>query len=500
MIRKNLDEFKRRLKILPSAMDIYVTNACNMRCKYCASGALIGNRNVKTLSRVQMTKAIDLFASYVNPALCAEIGGDPAYLREISFTGGEPLLRFNLIQFAVKYIRKKYPWFKMVIFSNGLLLDKKVADFLLKNNVKVIVSLDGIKRANDYERKTISGDSAFEIIMDNFKKLGPNRVKQLHIMATFTAKTVGNLVESVKFFKTLHCKDIHLGLDLYEMWEDEKLKSLKTALSDFKVYYMRDCSNFINFTKNWNFNFYFKDKVSASQDLTPSNSFTLSWEGVFYPCDELCVSNASQKIYGIGNLDEGINFRKMEKTYRHVKEYVQKYDKINGVNSPIDRYFYSVLRGKNTESYLRNSGKITKIFLAEFSVFVEIERLCKKMAHDTEFGDFLHRPEYISNKEMKFLKLAINKRVGNASDTSLAKIRNLADYFFYSRGIDKYLVIKCSAGKKYFDIAKAISLYLMFKSKYLGKTVKISFEFGGQNLSRFDSQFLRDNKISIVTK
>ncbi len=106
MIKKDFNEFKRRLKILPSAMDIYVTNACNMRCKYCASGALIGNSDIKTLSRAQMTRAIDLFASYVNPALCAKFGGDPAYLREISFTGGEPLLQFNLIQFAVKYIRK----------------------------------------------------------------------------------------------------------------------------------------------------------------------------------------------------------------------------------------------------------------------------------------------------------------------------------------------------------------------------------------------------------
>lgn len=489
MIKTNSSDFKRRLKILPSSMDIYITNACNMRCEYCASKYFIGNSGIKTLSYNQIIRAVDLFASYVDPKLCDKLGGDPAYIREVSFTGGEPLLKFNLVKRAVEYIRGNYPWMSIAIFTNGLLLDKKTADFFFKHDVKLIVSIDGPKRVNDIQRKAVGGFSAFDRIVSNLKKLGPGRRKKIHIMATFTQKTIGSLLEAFKFFKTLNCLDIHLGLELYSIWEKDKLKLLKSSIAEFKDYCVRNSLELVNLEKNWSFNFYFKDKVSASQDLTPSNSFTLSSKGVFYPCDELCVSNASEKIYGVGNLTDGIDFSKMEKIYSRAKTYIEKRGRINGVLSPIDRYFYCVLRDKDIGKRLKNSEAVTRIFLEEFDVFVEVERLCKKMAHNAEFGDFAHKPRYISNKEMKFLRLAINN--GGNTDKLLAKTRELADYFLYSPGVDKHLKIDCLDNENNFDVAKAIILYSILKSKYLGKSIKIVFESGADNLKSVDLRFLK---------
>ena len=67
----------------------------------------------------------------------------------IIFFGGEPLLEFALIEKIVPYIREKEAGsgktVNLSLSTNGLLLDEKIVDFLVKHNVGCQVSIDGPK-------------------------------------------------------------------------------------------------------------------------------------------------------------------------------------------------------------------------------------------------------------------------------------------------------------------------------------------------------------------
>lgn len=468
-------EIERRFRVVPSSLDIYLTNACNMRCRYCASGSFIKRGGVKTLPLEQILKAVDLFASCVNPQLCQKTG-DPAPIREVSFTGGEPLLHFDVLKKAVSRIKKKYKWLKITVFTNGTLLDAEKSGFFLENDVRLIVSLDGKKAVNDRHRRFQKGRSAFETVVANIKRLPRTQISAIHLMATFTSETVGSLIETVELFKTFKCRDIHLGLDLYENWSASGLKLLRSALSGFRKYCLRTISPCPGVCGQWDFNFYFKDRVSACQDLTPSNSFTLSPDGYFYPCDELCIAGASRHEYSVGDVDSGLDFDKLEKLYNDVSSYISRYDRVNGVLSPIDRYYRAVLNKQDPACALRNSGRVTDIFIEELGGLIEVERIFKRLAHDAGFGDFLHEPRRSSGTQIKALRFGGGSPAGNRS-AALGKAREALDYFLYSPCAQKELVFK-NGGDGFYDAAQGLIVYSILKAGALGKRLKVKLENG----------------------
>lgn len=133
-----------------------VSESCNFRCKYC--------RQKKTNMIVNMTRsdiknAIDTFYS---------VSSTP---RSIVFFGGEPLMNMEGIRYAIEYIRsfdKKIP-FSMVI--NGSLCTKEIAQFFAKNNVEIIVSLDGPEDIHNQARLFAGGNGTYQSALCGYQNL-----------------------------------------------------------------------------------------------------------------------------------------------------------------------------------------------------------------------------------------------------------------------------------------------------------------------------------------
>lgn len=90
----------------------------------------------------------------------------------IGFYGGEPLLKGELIKEIVEYVStlsNPYFFFEYTMTTNGILLDKYF-DFLVNNNFKLLVSLDGDYKASSY-RVTSSGVNMFDRIRKNLMLL-----------------------------------------------------------------------------------------------------------------------------------------------------------------------------------------------------------------------------------------------------------------------------------------------------------------------------------------
>ena len=137
-----------------------MTTSCNLNCWYCDVSGMQSDQcyTRKTISKETVKSAIDFFMKHNENCKNADI----------SFYGGEALLEFDLIKYAVKYanatIRKKTLSYD--VSTNGLLLNEQIASWLEKNkNVQVTCTVNG--PYHDQYRVDKNGQGSLNNIIQN---------------------------------------------------------------------------------------------------------------------------------------------------------------------------------------------------------------------------------------------------------------------------------------------------------------------------------------------
>ena len=155
-----------------------ITENCNFQCEYCAYSEHYKNTREETENKMEISigkKAIDYYLKINKESFQS----NPEKKFIVGFYGGEPLLNFECLKELVEYANgieigadKQY-----IITTNGYLLDEERAKFLVQNNFKILISLDGPKVEHDKNRKLKNGKGTFDKIYGNltkFKELFPN--------------------------------------------------------------------------------------------------------------------------------------------------------------------------------------------------------------------------------------------------------------------------------------------------------------------------------------
>lgn len=167
-VAKQIEDLKNEFYELPDDISINlndinyeqlylaVSESCNFRCKYCRQKKTNGIIN---MTMEEIKNAIDTFYSVARKH------------KSVVFFGGEPLLNINGIKYAIEYIRgfDREIQFSMVI--NGSLCTKEIADFLARNNVEVIVSMDGPERFHNLARININQEGTYLKALQGYKNL-----------------------------------------------------------------------------------------------------------------------------------------------------------------------------------------------------------------------------------------------------------------------------------------------------------------------------------------
>lgn len=155
-------------------LELMVTHACNMRCRYCyGSDAHEGWRDASHLYGAEESgmrwevarQGIDFLMRASGRA--GEVS--------LVFFGGEPLLEFELIRRAVDYAeRQAEVHHKRISFSlstNGIGLSEEVVDFLVDHGIGCQVSIDGPELIHDANRRLASGKGSYERVMQGVGRL-----------------------------------------------------------------------------------------------------------------------------------------------------------------------------------------------------------------------------------------------------------------------------------------------------------------------------------------
>lgn len=148
-----------------------ITDACNLRCKYCAYGELYNDYDLRTNKKMTFETIKTVF-EYLLPFWSSKTNKSANQIISIGFYGGEPLMNFNLIQQTVAYCKNLNVPNRQFLFTmttNATLIDKYI-DYLVENKFKITISIDGDEHGNSY-RVFHNSTESFHKVFYNIKMI-----------------------------------------------------------------------------------------------------------------------------------------------------------------------------------------------------------------------------------------------------------------------------------------------------------------------------------------
>lgn len=314
-----------------------ITERCNLRCKYCVYHEGQGGFREfgkKDISLEIIKKTVDLLEQSKEKEIY------------ISFYGGEPLLRFDLIKQCIEYckekLNKKIVHYNMT--TNCTLMTEEIAEYLASiENYFTTVSLDGPEHIHNANRVFIDGNGSFKRATEGMKKLikaeGEKASTRININAVLGNPTKETFNELQDFFENTEWipKGINIttsyvaegdrefeyfGVDTKEepkvygdidpltTWNFEKLNEEDGTLDKNKLISKDSINKALNFIHKR----LLVDKPIEEHHMNgccvPSaRRLYVTVNGEFAPCERIgpCPK--------IGNVDEGVNIDKVKKYY-----------------------------------------------------------------------------------------------------------------------------------------------------------------------------------------
>jgi len=179
-------EFPSKDDLTVKSICLNVSHDCNLRCRYCfaGKGPFGGERALMPMETGM--RAIDfLLEKSKGRRHC-----------ELDFFGGEPLMNVNTVKKLVAYGKKeaarRNKEIKFTLTTNALLLDDEVTEFLNRENISVVLSLDGRPDVNDAMRVMPGGSrGSYEYIQPRISAFVASRNNENYfVRGTYTRRNI----------------------------------------------------------------------------------------------------------------------------------------------------------------------------------------------------------------------------------------------------------------------------------------------------------------------
>lgn len=214
-----------------------LTERCNLRCSYCYYRESqidritdMSDEVLEAALRVAFERTIELKQNFLN----------------ITFFGGEPLLRMDAIKKGVKLAksmvknrRSELPKdFQLSFFvnTNGTLATEEIFDFLKKEKIQIFLSLDGPERKHNISRKKVNGKGSFGDIVSNIPKFVEMNAT---VLSVITRKHVRGLFNSVKWILDQGFSNLVAAPDFDGQWTDVDMAALSLEYQKMALLWLK---------------------------------------------------------------------------------------------------------------------------------------------------------------------------------------------------------------------------------------------------------------------
>jgi uncharacterized protein len=202
---------------LPFAEFIVKTHGrCNIACDYCYMYEM-ADQSWRSKPMAVTRPTVDRVAK----ALAEHLHAHAAELPEVSVKlhGGEALLvGAEEIDYVATSFRAATPegtTMRLLLTTNAILLDdEQMLETLLKHDIKVTVSLDGGKEANDRHRKYANGRGSYDLVMRGVDRLRQPRYAHLLRLVLCYIDVANDPLEVYEELASVGAPDIDFSLPL----------------------------------------------------------------------------------------------------------------------------------------------------------------------------------------------------------------------------------------------------------------------------------------------
>jgi len=196
-------------------IQLMVTRRCHLRCSYCPV-----SKEDKDMSEGTLMKAIDLLFSSSQKDV------------RLDFTGGEPLLRFDLIKKAVQYskvlARRKNKNISFYMVSNLIALTQEMAAFLKQEDFFLELSIDGTEKTHNlFKRSKICKLNPYRATTSKLPLVQSNGIAHYAVMVV-TPQTTRHLYGNFYHLLRLGIRNIGINYALCSYWRPTDVKSFIT--------------------------------------------------------------------------------------------------------------------------------------------------------------------------------------------------------------------------------------------------------------------------------
>ncbi|MDD5067161.1 MAG: cobalamin-dependent protein [bacterium] len=190
-------------------LQLMITRRCQLRCRYCPIIKKDADMDVKSLYR-----AIDLLFTSARKEL------------RLDFTGGEPLLRFDLVKKGVEYARfKAHKHDRKISFymvSNLIALNDRIADFLSKEDFFLEISLDGREQChNTYKTGKEKNINPYRLTTASLAKILRRKIRHCGVMVT-APSNVEQMVRNFSHLLQLGIREVSINYAMAWHWSRKK--------------------------------------------------------------------------------------------------------------------------------------------------------------------------------------------------------------------------------------------------------------------------------------
>ena len=309
-------EYKEHFSYLTNIC-LNLTDACNFACRYC-----FVEQNPHYMSYDVAKKAVDFIMDNLKKK--REYLNDPTIKGSITYFGGEPTIMWDsIIVPLTSYIKENNLPIHLNMTTNASLLDEERIEWLRKNQISILLSMDGDRETQCFNRPAINKNiNSFECVEKNIPsilKAFPNTTFRATIYAPTAHNTFKNFIYAVE----QGFKSIYLLPDSRHPWSEQEKQILKQELdkifSFYSYFFANNLQPPINFRLiNRGYENILKHDIQVSKktigDIEKPHPImrcglgttlgSIGYNGNIYGCQEQTSKNIDSKFY-IGNLFNG---------------------------------------------------------------------------------------------------------------------------------------------------------------------------------------------------
>ena len=202
-----------------SIIDLDLTVACNLRCRYCFKE--------KWSEHMEEQVAFDAIVWLL-------YASGPVEQLYVNFMGGEPMLRFPLIKRLVPFAKRR-AWrvgktIHFGITTNCTLVTDEVVDFWKQWGMGFHTSIDGTPEIQDHNRPTADRQGSSRLVEHAVPKILACRPMTM-ARSTVVPEGAGSLVDNYKYFRSLGYKNIGFATAGHDLWSEEAVATFEAEWS-----------------------------------------------------------------------------------------------------------------------------------------------------------------------------------------------------------------------------------------------------------------------------